>query len=245
MRIVSRSLTVIGVLIFSGFYPLVNAAEQYVFEFSGTFDECDIDCANAGLAPLAGTDFSGAVAFPTSESTAVVTTITDAFRGPMGSAGYYEFEPRDAYFTLTTEIPSFDIGVTRTPTIIVHDCQGSFCALTDDFMVVSARTEDYYYGFYLGGWGAPRLDGVAIPDEETFNILVVNASMDIEPLDFSASLPAIYEFPTALDITFSVRPNPVPVPAAIYLLPLALGLLLRIGKPNRMVKLSYRNQLFS
>ena len=84
----------------------------------------------------------------------------------------------------------------------------------------------------MGGWGAPRLDGVEIPAKETFDILVVNASLDIEPLNNSASLPAIYEFPTALDITFSVQANPVPLPAAIYFLPLALGLLLRIGKPN-------------
>jgi len=157
--------------------PPIPAPHLIRFEFSGELAACADygGCAGTALEQLLGTEFSGVALIPYQGDDLVPDD---------EELGVYRFET-DAYMSLETASPAFDLAGVRPVEVIVRNCIGSGCPYNADGVWLKVRHNGYDY--YLG-FSTPRPSFVtdAIPSVAALD--TTYPSFEITTPDFSSGI---------------------------------------------------------
>lgn len=202
--------------------PLSSHATQIRIEFNGVFSECLFSCPEPPLDGLVGQTFSGVVELPDAESAGspdmVSVTIPYA-----ADRGLYTFNS-NAFMSLTTGVPQFDLHREMPVNVIVQRCIELSCPLNEDFVFIYIVGDEFDYGLTLAVPSTP-FETATFP---SLNVLqgFYLSSMEIVNSEFTqgvhTSLPSI-------NINISEVIPQVDDDLLLFLLPAILSNIIRNG----------------
>ena len=185
-----------------------------IFDFSGTFGECDPNCDDGELANLAGAKYSGSLSIPSFAPQLDPGAQNRPFSNDM-IWSYYELSGPDAMLSLDTIGSSFDISQASPINTIVSYCVEFVCASNRNFVWFSFIGAEYTHTLNFSSVPSSADRSIAIPGADDYDKFVyVDFSIYRNDDSQGVYTNQLSPFEAEIDITISQ----VPVPAAVFYL---------------------------
>ena len=212
----------LGKLFIAGFLFVAGVCHaDIVFNFSGTFEACDLECADDPLLDLENTTFSGSLSIPSDAPYREADGENHPFSNDM-LWSYYEFAPGETQFSLDTVGTEFDFTDASLTTAIVSFCDTTTCAPNQNFVWFTFADAMYTFSLNFSS-PPPNLRSTKIPQADSYEAFFPGFS--IHKNDFSVSIntsgiEAGVEF-EVLD-TDATATRRVPLNSALLAFPIAI-----------------------